>query len=150
MTTASEKANKQLIHEYFDAWEERNPEAIAEFFADDFSSSYTDPTGEEVTIKAEDVQEWLAGYLGILCEYTHEIHELVAEDDWVIARITYSFVNDEEYLGIEPTGNQVDVKDYLSFRLEDGSIVELHTLADQLNLFNQIGVDTEVDRVAVQ
>lgn len=146
MTQSTTEANKELVHEYFDAWEDQDPAAATAVFAADFSTTYTDPTGDEVTLESEDLHDWIAGYLEPLSEYTHEIHEMVAEEDWVLTRITYSGIHDGVLLGVEPTGNRVEVQEHLSFRIDDGGIVEMHWTGDHLGLLRQLDVDLPIEK----
>ncbi len=137
--------HKALIREYFAAWDAGEPEAIAAFFADDFSTTYTAPTGDEVRVEPADVREWIADWLGVIADTSHEVRELVAEDDVVMARVTYRGVHAGELLGIEPTGNRVEVEEYLRFRLADGEIAELDWLGDDAALLRQLGVDLPIE-----
>lgn len=144
MSTTTTEENKELIHEYLDAWEDQNPDAIPAVLADDFSTAHTDPTGTEMQLDAEGVQELMTGYYEAFSELGHEVHEIVAEDDRVVVRLTFGGVHDGEFLGIEPTGNRIEVEEYLSFRVADGEIVELHSLADSLALLRQLDIDLPI------
>lgn len=144
MSTATTEENKELIHEYLDAWENQNPDAIPALLADDFSVPHTDPTGAEVQLDAEGIQEEMAVYDAAFSELGHEVHEIVAEDDWVVVRITIAGVHDGEFLAIEPTGNRIEIEEYLSFRVADGEIVDMNSLADGLALLRQLDIDLPI------
>lgn len=145
MATTTTDKNKELIHEYITAWKARDPQAIIDCFADDFSTTYTAPTGEEVHIEAEDLHGWINGFLEVQSEYTPEVHEMVAEDDRVMARITHSWRQDGEFLGVEPTGTRVEYPQYLSFRIENGEITELHWLSDWLGVLRQLDAEIPIE-----
>lgn len=145
MAERAANRNKELIREYYAAWDAGDADAIATFFADDFSTTYTDWTGEEVRVAPVDVRDWIAGWLDSMAEMTHQIHELVAEDDQVVANVTYRAVHDGAIHGIEPTGKTVAVEEYLRFRVENGTIVELDWLSDNLALLRQLGVDLPIE-----
>lgn len=137
--------NRALIRDYFAAWDAGDPEAIAAFFADDFTTTYTAWTGDEVTVEPAAVTDWIAGWLDVIADMTHEVHTLVAEDDQVMAQITYRGLHAGELFGIEPTGTRVEVDEYLRFRIEAGQIVELDWLGDDLGLLRQLGVDLPIE-----
>lgn len=136
--------HKALIRDYFAAWDGGDPEVIASFFADDFSTTYTNWAGEEIQITPDEVTDWIAGWLDVVAEMTHEIHRVVSEDDTVFAHITYRGVHDGEISGIAPTGNRIEVEEYLRFRIEDGEIVDFDWLSDDLSLIRQLGVDLPI------
>lgn len=142
-TTESE--NEALIREYFRAWDEGDVDAIAACFADDFSTTYAGPDGEEVTVEPSDVRAWIAGWLDTISEMRHEVHDLVADDDRVMAKITYTGTHSGEVFGVEPTGNRVEVREFCSFRIEDGSIVAFDWLGDDLALLRQLGVELPIE-----
>lgn len=135
------QANKQLVRNYIAAWDAGEPEEILPFFADDFSTSYVGWTGDVVKVEPGDVPEWIAGWLRVMDEMSHELQELVAEQDQVIAKVTYRAVHNGELFGIEPTGNSVAVQEFLHFRIKDEQIVEFDWLGDDLSLLRQLGVD---------
>lgn len=137
--------NKELLREYYEAWDAGDPAAIESFFADDFSTTYTDWTGAEVRVGPTDVHDWIAGWLDVMAAMTHEIHDLVAEDDTVVANVTYRAIHEGAIHGIEPTGNAVEVEEYLRFRIENDEIVELDWLGDDLALLRQLGVDLPIE-----
>lgn len=144
MATTTTDENKELVHEYLDAWEDGGPELVSSFLADDFSTTYTDPSGTDVELDVAAYEDLVAGYFEAFSEFTSEVHEMVAEGDRVMARVSYSGVHDGEFLGIEATGTHVEVEEFLSFRFEDGEIAEMHYIGDNLDLLRQLGVELPI------
>lgn len=144
MSTTTTTENEELVHDYLAAWEETDPEAVTDVLADDFVYTHTDLSGTETDLGVEGFQEMMAGYFEALADSGHEIHDVVAEDDTVIVRLTYTGVHEGEMAGFEPTGNQITVEEYLTFHVEDGEIVELHALADDLSLLRQLDAELPV------
>lgn len=112
----------------------RRPRQTRTFFANDFSTTYIDWTGTEVRVTSEVVHDWIAGWLDVMAEMAHEIHDLVADDETVMVHVTYRGIHAGEIHGIEPTGTRVEVAEYLTFRIEDGAIVAMDWLGDDLAL----------------
>lgn len=139
MATTTTDDHKELVHDYLAAWDEADAAAVGDVLGDDFSFTHE---GDELDVDA--FQELMAGYFEALADPGHEMHDLVAENDTVVARITYTGVHDGELHGIEPTGNRIAVEEYLTFYVEDGEIVGLHALSDELELLRQLGVDLAV------
>lgn len=144
MTSTTTQANKTLIRDYFRAWDHGDVDAITEFFAEDFSTSYKGWNDEEVRVNPEDVRDWIAGWQETFSGMTHEIQELVAEGDQVVAQITYQGVHTGPLYDIEPTGNTIEVDEFLRFRIDDGAIVEFDWLSDDLALLQQLNVDLPI------
>ena len=68
------------------------------------------------------------------------IEDVVAEGDTVAQRLTFRGTHKGEFMGIEPTENQVEIANTLFTRIEDGQIVERWLLIDSLGLLQQLGV----------
>lgn len=145
MPGRSTTENEDLIREYYEAWDAGDPDRIATFFAEDFSTKYTDWTGTEIRVTRETVQDWITGWLDVMTEMTHEIHDIVADGDTVMVHVTYRGIHDGEVHGIEPTGNRVEVAEYLTFHIEDGEIVTMDWLSDDLALLRQLGVELPIE-----
>lgn len=149
MATDTEK-NKALVHEYYAAWEDGDSEHLAELFAEDFSKTHHDVTGEEVVVaKSPDedevpLVEWFAGFVEGFPDKTFEIHEVVAEGDLVMTRITATERMETEFMGIEPTGEYFDIHEFQSFRIRNGKIADFHSVGDMLDVFQQLGVELEI------
>lgn len=145
MATTTTDENKELVREYIGAWDDGRQEAITPFLADDFSTTYTDPSGTDVELDLAGYEDLVAGYFEAFSDFDTEVHEMVAEDDRVMTRITYAGVHDGEFLGIDPTGTRVEVEEFLSFRFDAGEITELQYLGDNLDLLRQFGVDLPIE-----
>lgn len=70
-----------------------------------------------------------------------EIEELVAEDAIVAARLTLSGTHRGPWRGVEPTGKHVSMALMMFFRFEDGKVVELWEVDDQLGFRRQLGIE---------
>lgn len=150
MSQTSIDSNKELIQEYFDAWEANDPTHLTELFTDDFTYTYEDQDGSTITVAKDgtgdvDFRKWFAGYAENLPDKKIKIHEMVAEEDRVIARITAKGTYAGEFLGIEASGTEIEMEEYLTFRLDDGQISELTFLGDYLGVLQQLDVELPID-----
>ncbi len=73
-------------------------------------------------------------------DYTHQVDGLVAEGDWVAARVTYRATHQGEFMGIPPTGNSVTYGGTNFLRVVDGQIHEFWMLENELSLMQQLGM----------
>jgi predicted ester cyclase len=67
------------------------------------------------------------------------IEDLIAEGDKVVARWKSSATHQGEYMGIPPTGKEVEFTGISVYRIEGGKIAESWNSEDQLGLMRQIG-----------
>jgi predicted ester cyclase len=64
---------------------------------------------------------------------------LVAEGDLVIERWTSRFRHTGHFMGIAPTGREVELLGFAQYRLRDGKVVEFWGLSDALKLLQELG-----------
>lgn len=63
----------------------------------------------------------------------------------MVANVTYRAIHDGAIHGIEPTGNAVQIEEYLRFRIKNDEIVELDWLGDTMALLRQLGVELPIE-----
>lgn len=68
------------------------------------------------------------------------IHELIAEGDFVVVRMTAAGMHTGELFGIAPTGKRLEMTGIVIYRFEDGKIAERWAQHDFLGLMHQLGV----------
>jgi predicted ester cyclase len=69
------------------------------------------------------------------------IHDLIGEIDTVVARLTVSGTNLGEYRGLpQPTNQRFEMEAVAIFRLEHGTVAEIHGTADRLGMLVQLGI----------
>ncbi len=78
----------------------------------------------------------------------YEVEHVLAEDDTVALRYTAHGTHDGEFMGLEPTGDQVSVSGMEMYRIEDEQIAEMWTSYDALGLFQELGVVPPLEDLA--
>jgi len=68
------------------------------------------------------------------------IEEMVAEDDKVVSRFTWSGTHHGEFLGIPATGRVVKVSGMVIDRLAAGKMADSRILMDTMSMMQQLGV----------
>lgn len=119
VTTA---ANKEFVLRYFAALNQ------------DKSASTVDTFMTDEVLK-EHIKFFEAAFPG----YQLKAEEMIAEGDQVFVQTTFSGVHKGDLMGIAPTGKEVTIPIALTYRIENGKIVDHWMLADQLSLMQQIG-----------
>ena len=71
------------------------------------------------------------------------IEDLIAEGDKVVAHWRSRATHQGEYMGIAPTGKEVEFTGISVYRIEAGKIAQSWNIEDQLGLMRQIGAIRE-------
>lgn len=119
MTTESSKA---FIREYIEAVsKDKSPETLDRYIAE------------------EDLKHHIAMYDASLPGYSIEVEDMIAEGDKVTLRGMVRGVHNGPLMDIGPTGREVAISMFITYRIADGKIVEHWMLVDMLGLLQQIG-----------
>lgn len=119
MTTES---NKAFVQKYFDAIrKDKSPATLEQYMTD------------------EDLKHHIAMYEGPLPGYWLEAEDMVAEGDKVTVRGIIHGVHKGDLMGIAPTGKEVTVPFFITYRIANGKIAQHWLLPDMLTLLQQVG-----------
>ena len=135
MTTT--EANIETVRrEFEEVWNEGNMDLVDELYSDEYVGHST--TGD---IEGPEARK---GYIGTFRsafpDGRIEVEDLLASEDRVVARYSWHGTHEGELMGIEPTGNRVDVGAIAIARFEDGKIAEHWIVGDVYGLMQQLGV----------
>jgi steroid delta-isomerase-like uncharacterized protein len=133
-----EEEGKALFHRWFaEAWNKGNYEVAKEII------------GETFTVHGaggQPVQQGQDGVIGLIKEWRTAfpdgkmiIHDVIAEGDRVVARMTWEGTHEGPFYGIAPTGRKVSVTSIGIDRVENGRIVEGWGELDMLGMMRQLG-----------
>ena len=70
----------------------------------------------------------------------HAVEEVIAEGDSVVLRCTLTGTHLREFMGIAPTGKEMDTTGIGIFRFSDGKVVESWDSFDQLGMMRRLDV----------
>lgn len=131
--------NKQLVRRiYEDVRSEGNLDLVDELLSPDY-------VGHDPTAMPEEVhgpsgfKEQTVGYRSAFPDLRFTIEALVAEGDEVVARWTARGTHRGSMEGEEPTGNEISVSGFGSWRIEDDRIAEHWGVIDLMGLLRGIG-----------
>lgn len=96
------EANKAIIHKWIDAWVVNDIDALQEIFAPDY-------TVNETLIGVEGVKQAVQFLHAVLSDISAELHEIVAEEDKVVIRWTIRGRHVGDFMGIAPTGKELEL-----------------------------------------
>lgn len=132
----STETNKAIVRRYFEqVFNEGRRDLAEEFLAEDIELH-----GSGLAPGLEVVKQWLSMFAAAFPDGQMTIEDLVAEDDRVVARTTFSGTHQGELQGIPATGKAVGVSGITIFRLDNGKIAEGWLVNDNLGLMQQLGV----------
>ena len=96
-----------------------------------------------VTEQAEAARQEAADFRQGFPDVVSTIEDLIAEGDRVVARWRARATHQGEYVGIPPTGKEVEFTGISVYRIEEGKIAQSWTELDELGLMRQIGAVAE-------
>lgn len=119
---------EQRMREYIEAWTDRDTEGIVAFLSEECEQ-----------YSREGLRDVAEAWFMAFPDLTHEIEEVLADGDWVLARLILRGTHRGTFQGVPTTGNEIEVADHVSTPFERGLIVEHHATADFSTLFEQLG-----------
>jgi steroid delta-isomerase-like uncharacterized protein len=133
------EANKALIRRFYDEVESQGRvEILEELFAPDCIDTGHPERGHGPAGVRDHVLEMRQRFPDL----TVTVDQLVAEGDWVVAKLTSRGTHLGAFAGLSPTGRVVTWTGVGIRRVVDGRIVEQWTKYDLFSLLRQLGAQT--------
>jgi predicted ester cyclase len=136
----STEQNKTVVRRFFEAFRASDPEALKAILSPDlvaYSHGAPGPQSREVHIQG--ILGWNAAF-----DTQFTIEEQLAEGDLVATRTTMRAVHDGgEFMGLPPSGKEVEIAGMTIERVRDGRIVERRAIGDYLSMYQQLGLIPE-------
>lgn len=135
MATPAE--NKATVLRATEAFNERDRELFDACYAEEVVAY---GIGDERRMDHDEHWEEVLGMFEVISDLHATTESMIAEDDRVVVRWTYTGTPEGEIRGVEPNGERVEWASWKDYRLEDGEIVEGWGLMDRLQLYETIGI----------
>jgi steroid delta-isomerase-like uncharacterized protein len=135
MAVTTTEENERIVRRTVEAFNEQNYDVFDEVFAEDAMDH--GPAGE--TRGREGPREGLKMLFTAFPDLVITIDDLVANGDTVALRTTHRGTHEGEFMGIEPTGKQIEVGSSIFAQFEDGKVVERWVQYDTFGLMQQLG-----------
>lgn len=132
----STEANKAVVQRFYDEVESQgHVELIDELFA----PTFVDTGHPERGTGPESVKVHVGEMRVRFPDLSVTVDQLVAEGDWVVAKLTSRGTHLGPFAGLAPTGKLVSWSGVGIRRIVDGRIVEQWTKYDMVSLLRQLG-----------
>ncbi len=133
---ASPDQNKELIYQYFEAYDRQDTERTGQLVS---SSNYTLHLSGMPPMDWNGTKQFYAAAWSAFPDLHHEILDIVAEGDKVAVRYNIIGTHKGELEGIPATGKEVSFGAMDFITLIDGKVAEEWEIADTMGLMQQIG-----------
>ena len=134
---AVESKNIEVIKKFYRSVDEQNLEACSELFSAD-NKGYMGSSNKSFNF--EDIKPLIRNSYIAFPDYKHEIENIFASDDFVVAQLNYTATHQGRFMEIESTGNRIEYKGMCIFKIIDGKISELWGIDDDLAMMTQLGL----------
>ena len=131
----TQEKNKTLIRSYVETWNRGDLQALCEYWSPDMRH-YTRTQSHGF----DEVKNIVGSFMNAFPDLKFRIDDIVAEGDRVVTRMTARATNTGSYMGLPPTGKEINCAVMGIARLDDGKIVEHWGVTDELAMMSQIGV----------
>ena len=133
----SAEENKALVRRFFDTVNSFDLAGLADaLLAPGFRLHFDSVPEMDRDQAATFFQDFFAAFPGI----RHEIQDQLAEGDRVATRIVVRGTHGGAFMGIPPTGRDVEIKAINIHRIADGRIAEQWVVSDGVGFLQQLGV----------
>ena len=134
--------NKALTRRFFEAWNARDLDAFDEIIAldavdHDPQNPFREMPGPAAAKRSAEM------YHSAYSDGRFNVHEQLADGDFVVTRWSGTGTHDGELMGMPPTGKSVEIAGITIDRIADGKIAESWTCFDTLGMMQQLGVVPE-------
>lgn len=136
MSTEENKAIVRRIYE--ELWDGRNLRVADELIAEGGLNYDTGLTAHP--FGPEEMKGTVRMVTAAFPDNRHEVQDVFAEGDQVMARVKLTGTHEGEFMGIPPTGRRIEVNEIHVYRLRDGKAVEHRVGRDDLGAMRQLGV----------
>jgi predicted ester cyclase len=133
-----EKQNKEIVHYALELYDEGNFVERDKLFSPD--TVYHAPGGKEYSLKGYREQFGVNFYTAFP-DLRHTIEDIIAEGDKVVLRLTDYGTHKGEFMGIPPTGKEIQWPVTSIYRLSNGIVEEVWIELDVLNVMQHLGME---------
>ncbi len=133
----SPEQNKTLVLKFYEVFDQQDIEQGRKLMSADIISRGLDT---EPLIGIDAVLQYGQQMFSAFPDGRHILEDVIAEDDQVVTRGTFTGTHQGELMGIPPTGKQIQFAVIHVDRVVDGKIIEHWGQGNALDLMQQLGI----------
>jgi steroid delta-isomerase-like uncharacterized protein len=133
---SAEEQNKQLVRQYFEAYDKQDTERIGQLVS---SNNYSFHLSGMPSMDWNGTKQLYTAAWSAFPDLHHDILDLVTEGDKLAVCYNIIGTHKGELQGIPPTGKEVSFSAMDFITLIDGKVAEEWEIADTMGLMQQIG-----------
>jgi steroid delta-isomerase-like uncharacterized protein len=133
------ESNKTMVARFVEeVWNQGNLEPIEALFHPEILGNNPPVSHMYAPHNRETFTQSIVDYLTAYPDIKVTLHDIVAEDDLVMAYWTVNATHGGELMGIPPTGNSVTFSGHTMYRFVDGQVVQTWWAWDTMGMMKQI------------
>ncbi|MFQ5821866.1 MAG: ester cyclase [Candidatus Heimdallarchaeota archaeon] len=133
-----ESQNKALVQRILAEGDKKNLGILDEVCTPDYKFYF--PSNAKPINREQHKELWQAFNVAFP-DLTHNIKEIYANGDIVVARLILTGTHEGEFTGLPPTGKKVEFSAIEIFRFSDGKVADFWSDGDLLSLYKQLGME---------
>jgi|SRR5208282_3913850 len=135
----AEEQNKGLVRTVVEqVWNSRHIAKIPDFYSPEYVADY--PQFGPPRKGHAALRDWLESLWSAIPDYHEELHELIAEGDFVVVRLTISGTQSGNFMGFPAIGN-LKTEEIFILEIREDKIVRQHGLVDLLPVLRARGAN---------
>jgi C-1 hydroxylase len=127
--------NKELFWSFVELWNGRDFDAMMELWSPGMVHHH-----RNADYGRDDVYALIGDFMTAFPDLTFDVQQVVADDEFVSARMIARATHAQDFAGIPATGREIAVTVMGIVRIADGRIVEHWNVMDELHLLQQLGL----------
>ncbi|MGL6342600.1 MAG: ester cyclase [Waterburya sp.] len=131
------KANKAIVLEFYQAFDNRDIEQALNLIAPNFVAHMA---GIPKPLNGEAFKQFGMRFYSAFTDSQHQFDEVIVEGGKVVTCGTFTAKHLGEFQGLPPTGKQIKIAIMHIDRLENGKIIEHWGQGDAQGLMQQLGI----------
>jgi steroid delta-isomerase-like uncharacterized protein len=132
-----EEKNKQVAHQFYDAFNRHDPEGMSQLVSS--NASYTFHFAGMPATDWNGRKQFVTNVVKAFPDIHHHILDVVAEEDKVALRFNITGTHKGQFQDIPATGKKISVGCMNFLTIIDGKIIEEWSNSDMMRLMQQIG-----------
>jgi len=130
--------DEKFVRDGFGYLNARNLDAFFALYSEDVRNPSLAKLG--LPINKDGFRAFVGGFYASFSDPRFTPRSIVCSGDTAMFRWVFTGKHTADFNGVKPTGKNVDVDCFTTFRMaHDGKVIEQHDLGDMLSLFKQLG-----------